>query len=81
MTDEQRPRLRKAPDAHAHPTAGLLNEDTILSGSTSDAIRKDKLVTVEVEIPKSLRKTMRAEARHRGITLDALVIEALRARG
>jgi predicted HicB family RNase H-like nuclease len=80
MTDEQRPTLRKAPDALAHPTAGLASEDTILRGSTSDAVIKDKLVTLEVEIPKSLRKTMRAEARQRGITLDALVTEALRAR-
>jgi len=80
MTDDQRPRLRKAPDAHTHPTAGLIHEDTILHGSTSDSVLKDKLVTLEVEIPKSLRKTMRAEARRRGITLDALVTEALRAR-
>jgi hypothetical protein len=55
-------------------------DDTILFGSTSDSIVNDKLVTLEVEIPKSLRKEARAQARRRGITMDALVTEALRAR-
>ena len=80
MSIDERPRLRKASDAGAHPTTPAMVDDTILFGSTSDSVLKDKLVTLEVEIPKSLRKEARAQARRRGITLDALVAEALRAR-
>lgn len=80
MTSDERPQLRKAPDAGAHPTAAARVDDTILFGSTSDSVMKDKLVALEVEIPKSLRKEARAQARRRGITMDALVAEALRAR-
>jgi hypothetical protein len=41
---------------------------------------RDKLVDLGVKVPKSLRKTVRAEAKRRGITVDELVAEVLRDR-
>lgn len=80
MTTEERPHLRKAPDANTHPASAPMYEDTIFYGTTADSVAKDKLVTLEVDIPKSLRSALRAEAKRRGISVDALVVQALRAR-
>jgi hypothetical protein len=80
MTTDERPHLRKARDADTHPTAVPLYEDTIFYGSTADAVVKEKLVTLEVDIPKSLRTSLRTEAKRRGISVDALVTQLLRAR-
>ena len=51
--------------------------------STADSIGtpdKDKLVTLEVTLPKSLRKSVRQEAKRRGISVDEVIIEVLRDR-
>ena len=51
--------------------------------NTADSVGmadRDKLVDLGVQIPKSLRKGVRAEAKRRGMTVDALVAEALRDR-
>ncbi len=83
-----RPALRKAGDADLHPTAPahIADEPSLLrrGASTGDSIGspdKDKLVDLGVQVPKSLRKAVRAEAQRRGMTVDALVAEALRERG
>lgn len=83
--------LRKAPDADLHPSTPV---DGAAEGSadpgwrtgrasTSDSVGmpdKDKLVTWEVTVPKSLRKAVRQEAKRRGISADDVVVEALRDR-
>lgn len=84
---EQRPALRKAGDADLHPSTPLPDDAEppfLRRGAvTADAIGspdKDRLVDLDVEVPKSLRKSLKAEAKRRGISLDHLVAEALRER-
>lgn len=81
--------LRKAPDADLHPSTpvdtGPGPDPAWLSGrsSTADSVGmpdKDKLVTLEVTLPKSLRKSVRQEAKRRGVSVDDVVVEALRDR-
>ena len=83
--------LRKAPDADLHPStpvdgaAAPGTDPAWLTGhsSTADSVGmpdKDKLVTLEVTLPKSLRKSVRQEAKRRGVSVDDVVIEALRDR-
>ena len=76
MSGERAP-LRKAGDADLHPS-DIPASDLNLGGTTSDSvISKDKLVKLEVRLPKSLRKSLRREAVERGTSVDALVVEAL----
>jgi hypothetical protein len=79
--------LRKAPDADLHPSTPRVGdtEPSLLRRgmNAADSIGgpdRDKLVTLEVHIPKSLRKVVRAEAKRRGISVDELVAETLRDR-
>lgn len=81
--------LRKAPDADLHPStpvdAGPGPDPAWLSGrsSTADSVGmpdKDKLVTLEITLPKSLRKAIRQEAKRRGVSVDDIVVDALRDR-
>ena len=79
--------LRKADDADLHPsTPGTQDLDPgwLRSGAnTGDSVGmpgKDKPVTLEVTLPKSLRKAVRQEAKSRGISVDEIVAEALRNR-
>jgi hypothetical protein len=72
--------LRRAADAEVHPTTPVADGRPVqLGGSTSDAI-SDKPVTLTVQVPKSLRKALRAEAEKRGVSVDRVVVEALRDR-
>jgi hypothetical protein len=82
-----RPPLRKAGDTDIHPsTPPSTTEDSSLlrvGATTADAIGmpdKDKLVDLGVQVPKSLRKSVRQEAKRRGISVDHVVAEALRIR-
>jgi hypothetical protein len=81
-----RPGLRKAGDADVHPTTPQNSDESSLlrvGSTTADAIGspdKDKLVDLGVQVPKSLRKSVRQEAGRRGITVDQVVAEALRDR-
>jgi hypothetical protein len=82
-----RPSLRKAADADLHPStpATETTEPSLLRKgmNAADAVGgpdRDKLVDLGVKVPKSLRKTVRAEAKRRGITVDELVAEVLRDR-
>ena len=82
-----RPSLRKAGDADIHPSAPgrVADEPSLLrrGATTADSIGspdKDKLVDLGVRVPKSLRKSVRAEATRRGLTVDGVVAEALRDR-
>jgi hypothetical protein len=85
--DPLRPTLAKAPDAHLHPSTPQAEpaEQSLLRGgiTVSDSVGgpdRDKLVDLGVQVPKSLRKLVRAEAKRRGITVDEVVAEALRDR-
>lgn len=78
-------RLRKAGDADIHPSAPTAGEARFgrLGGRTSDAVGapdKDKLVDLQVQVPKSLRKAVRAEAERRRVSVDDVVADALRER-
>ena len=82
-----RPALRKAGDADLHPSVSvhLADEPSMLRRgiTTADSIGapdKDKPVDLGAKVPKSLRKSVRAEAARRGMTVDAVVAEALRDR-
>lgn len=82
---EQRPALRKAADAAVHPIVATtpIGDLTSRAGSTTaDAVmpKSDKLVTLEIQVPKSLRKTLRKEAERRGMSVDDLVVALLRDR-
>ncbi len=89
MTPEatERPPLRKAGDADLHPSlpaAGPAEPSLLRPGaSTADAVLgpdSDKPVELTVTVPKSLRKSVRAEAKRRGRSVDDIVIDALRER-
>ena len=82
-----RPELRKAGDADLHPSTpqGGGDEPSLLrkGATTADSVGspdRDKLVDLTVQVPKSLRKLVRAEAKRRGISVDHVVAEALRER-
>ncbi len=84
-TPDNRPPLRKAGDADVHPTAPAIEDARfgrpgMSTGDSVGAPDKDKLVDLGVQVPKSLRKSVRAEAERRDITVDQLVAEALRER-
>ncbi len=77
--------LRKAGDADVHPTAPAIEESRfgrpgMTTGDSVGAPDKNKLVEFTVRIPKSLRKSVRAEAERRSVTVDEIVAEALRGR-
>jgi predicted HicB family RNase H-like nuclease len=81
------PGLRKAPDADLHPSTPVVAEGQAsllrVGATAADAVGgpdRDKLVDLDVKVPKSLRKAVRAEAKRRGMSIDALVAEALRDR-
>jgi hypothetical protein len=83
----QRPALAKSADADLHPTTPKLepiDDLTSKAGSaTSDVMRapkEEKLVTVKIDIPKSLRKSLRIEAEKRGISVPPLINAVLRDR-
>ena len=83
-----RPPLGKSSDADLHPSApdapsaatGARLGRTATTADSVGSPDKDRLVTLEVTVPKSLRKAVRAEAKRRGVTVDTVVTEALRER-
>ncbi|MBI1351926.1 MAG: hypothetical protein GC156_12505 [Actinomycetales bacterium] len=82
-----RSRLQKAEDADVHPSTPVdTGPETSLrrpGASTADSVGmpdKDKLVSLDVKVPKSLRKSVRREAERRGVSVDEIVAEALRDR-
>lgn len=88
-TPEPRPALAKAPDAELHPVSGKAvsapvpakigkpgGANKLGKGVASDTLRgsaKDKLVDLDVRVPKSLRKRLRAEAKSRKVSPDEIV--------
>ena len=73
-----RPALGKATDAVVHPTLPRDHEDRapLSSGATSDALlgpKRDKLVELSIEVPKSIRKALKTEAEERGLSVDQLI--------
>lgn len=81
-----RPALRRAADSGTHPTApstGHALAGGLQHGTTADAVtgpRKDKLVKLKVEVPRSLKASLADEAKRRGMSLDQLVSLILRSR-
>jgi hypothetical protein len=80
----RRPALKKAKDSDVHPTLATPDDAKNLhrrrGASTSDTLRDprgEKLVPVEVQIPKKLRKHLRSEAKKRGMSLSELVTALL----
>ena len=69
-----------APNAERAPVAprrkGKKRKVAVKAGrGTADAVspRKDTFVTLDVQVPKSLRTALREEAERRGMTVDRLV--------
>ncbi|MDP1877900.1 MAG: hypothetical protein Q8M17_10130 [Actinomycetota bacterium] len=83
MTMSRNP-LSKAGDAGLHPSAERAEPSYLRrAATTADSVGapdKDKLVDLGVRVPKSLRKSVRAEAERRGMRVDDVVAEALRER-
>ena len=82
-----RPALRKAGDADLHPSTpqATASEPSFRRRglNTGDSVGppdRDKLVDLGVQVPKSLGKSVRDEAKRRGLTVDQVVAEALRER-
>jgi hypothetical protein len=88
MSDKEpvrRPALKKARDTDLHPTLSPQPDPKNLrrrrGASTSDTLRDpqgEKLVAVEIQMPKKLRKQLRTEAKKRGMTLSELVTVLLK---
>lgn len=92
-TPEPRPTLQRAADSDIHPVSGRVETEVVAEkpkkhkkskGATSDTMRSprkkdEKLVELSVDVPKSLRKKVRALADERGITPDQMVSDILRA--
>ncbi len=86
-----RPALTKAPDAGVHPVSGRATTETPTIRSTSfrpqrrgattaDAViqpEESKLVDLSVQIPKPVRKKLKALAKERGVSVDDLVAAIL----
>ncbi|MBI1378098.1 MAG: hypothetical protein GC157_11545 [Frankiales bacterium] len=78
-----------------HPHKARVPRDVLFHGSTSDHLRATpaepaprrpdadllagKLVELDVQVPKALRKAARAEAKRRGLDVDTVVIDLLHA--
>lgn len=88
-----RPALQRAADSDVHPVSGRVETEAIpdkptkrkkSKGATSDTMRSprkkdEKLVTLSVEVPKPLRRKVRELADDRGISVDQMVTDILRA--
>ena len=82
-----RPVLRKSVDSSVHPVLDdasaepkHIGHDSARFGNASDSVklsRKDKPVEMSITIPKSLRKKLKAEAKHQRITVDELITSRL----
>lgn len=82
-----RPVLRKSVDSSIHPVLDdvtaepkHIGHDSARFGNASDSVRhsrKDKPVEMRITIPKSLRKKLKAEAKHQRITVDELITSRL----
>lgn len=81
-----RPALRRATDAtdaSTHPTApapAAPVASRTLGGTTSDVLRParlEKTAKLKVQIPRSLKAALEAQAKAEGVSVDALVTRAL----
>ena len=75
----QRPALARAGSATTDPSASPALKGHAGS-TTSDAVRAVRLVRLQVDVPKHLRRALRAEAKRRGISVSELVAVLLRDR-
>ena len=94
MSDSQsfdptpRPSLRKAADSGIHPVTNSAprslassNSDLGITGNTADSVkvpRKDKLVEISIELPKSLIKALKKEAKGNKQSIDQLIASRLK---
>lgn len=79
----QRSALRKAPDTNVHPSTPTESVElpSFNTGNTGDAVlrgKSEKTVSIEVQIPKSLRKRLRTRAGELDISVDELATRILR---
>ena len=75
--NERRPALKRAQDADKHPTLPKSDLGRRKGLSTSDTLRDprgEKIVSVEVEMPKAMRKQLRSEAKRRGVSVSDLIV-------
>ena len=83
-----RPALRRATDASTHPTAPAAAPASpvtsrTLGGTTSDALRParpEKTAKLKVQLPRSLKAALEAQAKAEGVSVDALVTRLLQQR-
>lgn len=80
-----RPALKRASDATEHPTAPAPTTEAPreFSGNTADVMRTskpEKTAKLKVQIPRSMKASLEAEAKKSGTSLDALVARILKAR-
>lgn len=81
FTAPQRSALRKAPDTHVHPSTPSASVEPPSFGNTGDSVlrgKPEKTVSLEVVIPKSVRKQLRSRAGELDISVDELVSRLLR---
>lgn len=77
---QPRPALRKASDPHPIVDRATPDLSPTASGRTSDTMlpeKKAKMVTVKVDMPKSLRRELRAHAAELGISVEELILRRL----
>lgn len=81
---QPRPALRKATDPHpinrSESTRATPDLSPTSAGRTSDTMvpeKKAKMVTVKVDMPKSLRRELRAHAAELGISVEELILRRL----
>lgn len=84
FSPQPRPALRKAADPHpidrADSTRATPDLSPTSAGRTSDTMlpeKKAKMVTVKVDMPKSLRRELRAHAAELGISVEELILRRL----
>lgn len=74
-----KPKTGKGTSSSAETTAEARQPLRSAGRATSDSLRpaRDKKVVLQVKVPKSTRKQLRAVARHSGTSVDQLVVAAL----
>lgn len=78
----RRPALKKSADGDVHPTLSSALETPDLTkrqgSSTSDTLREPRgKKKVTIDLPKSLHKTLKAQAKRQGVSVDELIVMLL----
>ena len=78
----RRPALKKSVDSDVHPTLSAGLDPTDLTkrqgASTSDTLREPRgKKKVTIELPKSLHRTLKAQAKRQGVSVNDLIVMLL----